>query len=226
MSKRNEMFDLSRNNVCLLIVDMQNEFMREEGYFCKEKGWPVDIFTDQIERCQLLKKAAKEAGCKVMYTATGYAPDGSDAFVSNHLIHPLIFLNQDGTPRKANAAVLKGSWGAEIIDEIKPDSEDYVIHKQRFNAFYQTELEMMLRCNNIKTLIICGIITEVCVESTVREAFIRDFDVIEVTDGVGSWEQDRHEASLKNMEFCYARLCDTETVLKMLKARKEKLGIK
>ena len=83
---------------------------------------------------------------------------------------PHIFLEPDGRPRKADAAVLKGSWGAQIIDELTPAQDEYVVHKQRFNAFYQTELELMLRCWHIDTLIVCGMITEVCVESTIREA--------------------------------------------------------
>ncbi len=225
MKTRNVEFDLSRNNVCLLLIDMQNEFLSKDGYFAVEKNWPVDAMKPQLENCVKLKAAAKAAGCKVMYTATGYAKDGSDAYVNNHSIHPLIFLNSDGSPRTADAAAIKDTWGAEIVPELAPDPEDYVVHKQRFNAFYQTELEMMLRCSGIKTLIVCGLITEVCVESTIREAFIRDFDVIEVSDGVASWSQKRHEASLENVEFSYGRVCDTETVLKMLEARKQKLGL-
>ncbi len=219
------MFDLSKGNTCLLIVDMQNEFLDKKGYFPTTQGWPVETFKGTIGNCVKLKEAAKASGCKVIYTATGYSPDGSDAYVSRHTILPTLFLEKDGRPRKANAAVLKGSWGAGIIPELTPDTDDYVVHKHRFNAFYQTELELMLRCWNIQTLIVCGIITEVCVESTVREAFIRDFDVLEISDAVGSWEEDKHEASLKAVDFSYGRVVDMPSILDMLAKRKAALGL-
>ncbi|MBQ9300964.1 MAG: cysteine hydrolase [Clostridia bacterium] len=219
------MFDLTQGGVCLLLIDMQNEFLSEKGYFAVKQGWPVETFRDKIDHCVALRKAARESGCKVIYTATGYAPDGSDAYVARHSILPLLFLEPDGRPRKPDAAVLQGSWGAQIIDELAPDASDYVVHKQRFNAFYQTELELMLRCWDIRTLIVCGMITEVCVESTIREAFIRDFDVLEVSDGVGSWSPERHEASLRAVNFSYGRVTDTASVLDMLAARRRALGL-
>lgn len=219
------MFDLTQGGVCLLLIDMQNEFLSEKGHFATRQGWPVSTFQERIRNCVALRNAARESGCKVMYTATGYAPDGSDAYVARHRILPTIFLEPDGRPRKADAAVLKGSWGAQIIDELTPAQDEYVVHKQRFNAFYQTELELMLRCWHIDTLIVCGMITEVCVESTIREAFVRDFDVLEVSDAVGSWSQARHEASLQAVDFSYGRVTDTVSVLELLSRRKQALGL-
>ena len=83
----------------------------------------------------------------------------------------------------------------------------------------------MLRCWHINTLIVCGMITEVCVESTIREAFVRDFDVLEVSDAVGSWSQSRHEASLQAVDFSYGRVTDTASVLQLLSRRKQALGL-
>ena len=211
------MFDLSRGGVCLLLIDMQNEFLSEKGYFAVHQGWPVAEFAGVTANCRRLLEAARAGGRSVMYTATGYAPDGSDAYVRCHRILPTLFLEKDGRPRKPDAAVIRGSWGAEIIDELRPRPEDYVVHKQLFNAFYQTELEMMLRCRGVNTLIVGGIITEVCVESTVREAFIRDFDVLEVSDAVGSWSRERHEASLRAVDFSYGRVIDTGLAVELLR---------
>ena len=122
------MFDLTQGGVCLLLIDMQNEFLSEKGYFATRQGWPVSTFQERIRNCVALRNAARESGCKVMYTATGYAPDGSDAYVARHRILPTIFLEPDGRPRKADAAVLKGSWGAQIIDELTPAQDEYVVH--------------------------------------------------------------------------------------------------
>ncbi len=214
------MFDLTDQNVCLLIIDMQNEFLSPNGYFALKQGWPVESFQGCITQCQKLHRAAQESGCRVIYTATGYSPDGSDSYVACHTILPTIFIEPDGRPRTTDAAVVKGSWGAQIIPELAPAGEDYVIHKRRFNAFYQTELEHMLRCWKVDTLLVCGMITEVCVESTIREAFVRGFDVLEVRDAVGSWNQQRHEASLQAVDFSFGRVIDTQTALELLAARR------
>lgn len=211
---------LDMSSTCLLIIDMQNDFLSPEGYFAKNQHWPVEAFRKTSDAIVQLRQAVKEAGGRVIYTATGYSPDGSDAYTRRHTILPSIFIEPDGQPRCHDSAVIKGSWGAEIIPALRPQGEDYVVHKRRFNAFYQTELEHMLRCWGIKTLIVTGVITEVCVESTVREAFIRDFDVLVDRDGVGSWDRDRHEASLVNMDFSYARVAEQTELLAMTGGRK------
>ena len=143
---------LDMRSTCLLIIDMQNDFLSPEGYFAVHQGWPVAYFDKTTEAIVRLRRAVKEAGGRVIYTATGYSPDGSDAYTSRHTILPSIFIEPDGRPRRHDSAVVKGSWGAEIIPALEPEGEDYVVHKRRFNAFYQTELEHMLRCWGIKTV--------------------------------------------------------------------------
>lgn len=212
-------WDFEMGSACLLIIDMQNDFLSPEGYFAVNQHWPVERFRKMMEDVARLRREVKQAGGRVIYTATGYSPDGSDAYTNRHRILPSIFIEPDGRPRQHSAAVTKGSWGAEIIPALAPEGDDYVVHKRRFNAFYQTELEHMLRCWNIKTLIVTGVITEVCVESTVREAFIRDFDVLVVREGVGSWSKERHEASLVNMDFSYARVVGGEELLEKVKSK-------
>lgn len=210
------MCDLTKNSVALIIIDMQNDFLDEKGYFAVKQNWPVSHFNEVKKNIKELKEAVVKSGCKVIYTATGYSPDGSDAYTRRHNILPSIFIEKDGKPREDDSAVIKGTWGADIISELAPSKNDYVVHKRRFNAFYQTELEHMLRCWDIKTVIVTGVITEVCVESTVREAFIRDFDVLVASDGVGSWSRERHEASLRNIDFAYGRVFTTKQLIEMV----------
>jgi ureidoacrylate peracid hydrolase len=209
-------FALDMPKTCLLVIDMQHDFVDPKGYFALKQGWPVGIFAEVAQNIRLLKAAVKTKGGRVIYTATGYSPDGSDAYTNRHSILPAIFIEPNGYPRPHNSAAIKGTWGADIIDGLLPDGEDYLVHKRRFDAFYQTELEHMLRCWGVTTLIVTGVTTEVCVETTVREAFVRDFDVLVASDGVGTWHKDRHEASLRAMDFSFARVAPTEDLLKSI----------
>jgi ureidoacrylate peracid hydrolase len=209
--------NIKNNETCLLIIDMQNDFLSEEGYFAQKKNWPVSQFKDLIGRIAKLKEAADQKGWRTIYTQTGYAPDGCDSYTRVHNLIPDIFMEgqtpEEEQKRDHHSVLIKGTWGADIIDELKPGEKDYVISKRRFSAFYQTDLEHMLRSWGIKNVVVTGIVTEVCVESTVREAFIRDFDVIVVEDGVSSWNKKRHDASIENMKFAYAKISDTKKMM-------------
>lgn len=215
------MLNLDFSTTALLIIDMQNDFLDSEGYFGATQKWPVESFKDVTQTIVRLKKTIDRTSIKSIYTATGYSPDGSDAYTARHSLLPRMFIESDGKPRKHGAVAIRDTWGSEIIESLKPNSSDYLVRKRRFNAFYQTELEHVLRCWNIKTLLVTGVITEVCVESTVREAFIRDFDVIIVSDGVGSWDQSRHEASLNNMSFAYSIVRKADEIIASLGGEKK-----
>ena len=214
-------FKLDFPGVCLVIIDMQHDFVDPEGYFAVNQGWPVEIFKNVTKNIGDLKEAVLGNGGKAIYTATGYSPDGSDAYTKRHRILPSIFIEPDGKPRKHTSAVIKDTWGAQIINALSPGPDDYVVHKRRFDAFYQTELEHMLRCWDIHTLIVTGVTTEVCVETTVREAFCRDFDVLVVSDGVGTWHKEKHDASLRAMGFSFARIVTTRELLDVISKQKE-----
>lgn len=205
---------LDPKTTALLIIDMQNDFLDDEGYFAKS-GWDISCCKQPIQSIIGLK-AAMPAEVKVIYTATGYAPDGSDAQVNLHEIVPLQFKNPGGVPREGRSVLLQGSWGSQIIDELKPAEGDYVVRKRRYDAFYQTDLEAVLRWWGIKTLVLTGVVTEVCVETTARSAFNRDFDVIVTRDCVGGWTQERHENSLKAIEFCIGAVMSSREVISAL----------
>lgn len=193
--------NINFEETCFVIIDMQNDFLHPDGYFAVKQNWPVEQMSGIAAQIAKVKEFVRGKGGKVFYTATGYSPDGCDAYTKRHVIMPTLFIEPDGKPRQHDAAVIKDTWGSAILDSLKPKENDVVVPKRRFNAFYNTELDMMLKCNNIKTVVFSGVITEVCVESSVREAFARDYDVIVLSDCVGSWSMERHEASLKSMAF-------------------------
>jgi ureidoacrylate peracid hydrolase len=107
----------------------------------------------------------------------------------------------------------KGSWGAEIHEAFPVDGADLVIRKHRYSAFHGTSLNMILRNLGIRALIITGAHTNVCVESTVRDAFMLDYHIIVPKDGVASIDVDLHQASLRNLDLYFALVSSCEVLV-------------
>jgi nicotinamidase-related amidase len=92
---------------------------------------------------------------------------------------------------------VEGTWGAEILPEVAPQPGDVVVKKWRSSAFVGTNLDMVLRCNDIKSIVVTGDVTQGCVESTARDAAFHDYYVVVLEDCVATYDRDLHEASLK-----------------------------
>ena len=197
---------LGLTDSALIVIDMQNDFCDMRGYY-SSVGWPIKSIRAIIPNIQKLAKIFRQFERPVIFTATIYEPDGADTPHKRHKILPKF-------ADRGNAALLvRNAWGAEIINELKPKSEDYVVKKRRFSAFYNTDLEIVLRSKEIKTLVLTGIITYVCVEHTARDAFIRDFDVIVVRDAVAGWDKKLHQNSLESMAWSCALIVDSDDIL-------------
>ncbi len=164
----------------LLIIDVQNDFLRRDGYFGR-RGLPVETLWPTIAATRTLRDRLPPQ-VKVIYTVQLYEPDGSDDIVRIHRVKPAALARSDG-----EIPCRRSGWGAEIVDELKPRSQDVVIAKRRFDAFYRTDLESMLRGAGINTILFAGVIADVCVESSLRSAFMRDFDVVLARDCVAGW---------------------------------------
>ena len=119
---------------------------------------------------------------------------------------------------------LEGTEEAKVYDEIKPLWGEKVVFKHRYSAFYNTDLEIVLRCLGVKDLVISGIMTNMCCESTAREAYYRDYRLFFLMDATGSVNEDLHLATLKNIAFGFAYVTDTEEILSCFKKiEKEKV---
>ncbi len=99
-----------------------------------------------------------------------------------------------------------GSWGWQIVDGLEPDDAELVVRKPRYDAFLHTSLEDDLRAKGIDTVAIGGVITNCCVDTTARSAFMRGFDVLVLEDCVGAFAQERdlHDAALRNLSLLFA----------------------
>jgi ureidoacrylate peracid hydrolase len=195
--------ELGRDNTALVVIDMQNSYCREGGRM-ERLGFDWPRLQAAEPGCIKLVAAARKAGVPVMYTQYVYQPDFKDGgFMVEELMPSL---------RDAGLCAL-GTWDADILDTLKPEPNDAVIQKNRPSAFYSTQFESMLSSMKIKNLVFCGVTTNMCVETTVRDACQRDFRCFVVKDAVGEVVDDRAEVALMTMGFFFARIMSTDEVL-------------
>jgi len=171
-------------STALLIIDMQRDFL-EPGGFGSALGSDVSLLRTAIGPCQTVLKAARERGLLVIHTREGHAPDLADcppAKLARGRLKTGI-----GDPGPMGRILVRGEKGHDIIPELYPIIGEPLVDKPGKGAFFGTDLESRLRNRGIRTLIVCGVTTEVCVTSTVREANDRGFECVVVADATGSY---------------------------------------
>ena len=178
----------------LVIIDMQRDFL-EPGGFGAALGNDVARLKAAVAPCREVLAAARGAGLLVIHTREGHRPDLSDA-------PPLKVERGDpamriGAPGPMGRILVRGEPGHDIIPELYPVAGEPVIDKPGKGAFYQTDLELMLKNRSIETLLVCGVTTEVCVNTTVREANDRGFRCVVISDCCASYFPDFHDMGLK-----------------------------
>jgi nicotinamidase-related amidase len=184
--------DLART--ALVIIDMQRDFI-EPGGFGETLGNDVSLLKAAIAPCKATLDAARAAGLLVVHTREGHRPDLSDAPKAKvERGEPSARI---GAPGPMGRILIRGEAGHDIIPELSPLPGEPVIDKPGKGAFYQTDLELMLRNRGIDTLLVCGVTTEVCVNTTVREANDRGYRCVVLADCCASYFPDFHEYGLK-----------------------------
>ena len=163
----------------LLVIDMQNDFVHDDGHCAKSFGRPmVTGFQSVIAPIAQLAGTARAAGVPVIYTKVVQLPDGS-------LASPL-WLADNLRYGFEPLQCMQGTWGWEILDELAPQPADLVVEKTRRSAFQGTNLENVLRARGIESLVVTGVAGSGCVLSTVRDAIERDYFTIVVKDCIAN----------------------------------------
>jgi nicotinamidase-related amidase len=177
----------------LVIIDMQRDFL-EPGGFGEALGNDVSRLAAAVEPCRAVLDAARRRGLLVIHTREGHRADLSDAPPAKvERGAPSLRI---GSPGPMGRILIRGEPGHDIIAALYPASGEPVIDKPGKGAFYQTELELMLRNRGIENLLVCGVTTEVCVNTTVREANDRGYRCVVLADCCASYFAHFHEAGL------------------------------
>jgi ureidoacrylate peracid hydrolase len=194
----------------LLIIDVQNDLVKAKGEpfngvskMAKSKG--------MIGKIARVIAAAHRAGMPVIYIGHVHREDNADVVptVTDFMLQGLV-----PPPR---AAMIEGTPGAQFVDEIKPEPGDHIIWKRRSNAFYNSDLELMLRSRGIDTVILTGAVTNGCVANTARGARERDLHVIVLSDCIACMMPEDDEYFIKKVFPGAGRVRTADEIISVLK---------
>jgi ureidoacrylate peracid hydrolase len=180
---------LDPGRTALLVIDMQNAFCHLEGTL-GISGVDTGPAREVVPRIASLVQGCREAELPVIWT------------VQQHLTRDRARSRKrlpSHTERRARVSALAGSWDAQIVDELAPLADDptFVVAKHRFGAFHQTRLEQLLRMLGSEALLVTGVTANACVETTIREAYLRDYDVVAVTDCIAPVRAEWYASALE-----------------------------
>lgn len=177
----------------LVVIDVQNDYCHPDGVFAAA-GLRVAGLEGLVERINALVAAARSGGRPVVWVRMEWPDDDS------------VGLLAERSPFLRERGLRRGTWGAEPVAGLDVRPGDHVVVKPRFSAFHRTSLDDLLARLAVDTLVMAGVRTDFCVESTVRDAFFRDLRVVVARDAVAGYVEELHAASLRLMGTVFAEV--------------------
>ena len=193
---------LAPAHTALLVVDVQNDFCSPDGMMSAE-GLDVGSAVATAERLEGFIASARRAGVLVVFVRSVLSSD------DNRYLSDVIL--EQATRRRAGSYTLRpvcveGSFGGDYYGDVRPAPGDPVVTKHRYSAFLRTDLETILRTAGIRTVVLAGVATNVCVETTARDAFMRDFYLVLCSDGTAAYSDAEHEATLTTIDRYFGQV--------------------
>lgn len=187
---------LKAKSSALLVIDMQRFFLNPESSTFACGGLAI------LPNIKSLIQIFRKKKLPVIYTAHVHKSPEMDGGIMSWWWEGMLI---EGTPQ------------TRVHPSIAPLAKEKIVYKHRYSAFYNTDLETTLRCLKITDLVVSGIMTNLCVESTVRDAYFRDYRVHFLLDATGTINEELHLAALKNIAFGFAYVTETEKIIRQLK---------
>lgn len=197
---------LDPSRAALIVIDMQNDFCAAGGMMSNE-GFDVSEAQRTAARLPALIAAARAAGVLVVFVRNVYSTSAEFSSGENKPANMYLsdsWLEQAARTRKGSytrrQVCASGSWEGDFYGDIRPFPGEPVVTKHRYSAFHNTDLDSILRAHGIRSIVLTGVATNVCVETTAREGFVRDYYVVFVADGTAAYSSDDHSATLRNID--------------------------
>ncbi len=204
VTNKKQLGRIDSETTALLVIDMQNDFIKEGAVL------EVPKIREQIPKIKKLIDTCRGLGMPIVYSRQVYRLDIA--------VRPLIL---DMFTLLDKKGLREGTEGAEIHKDLKPLPSDFIVNKMRFSAFYNTDLESILRNvrkrRAIDTVIICGTVTNICCESTARDAFERDFRVVFGSDITSAWSDEFQNLTLKTIDYAFGWVMSLDEIIIALK---------
>jgi ureidoacrylate peracid hydrolase len=202
-------------NFGLLVVDMQNGFVSKGGSY-DQLGMNTEEYRKIVPKTKELLDFCRANLIPVFFTEAIREPSGIDLLTRVHRLLPVTREERLKVP-----ICVRGTWDAKTIDEIKPADSDHVVIKRRDSAFQDTELRVWLQSEGINTLIICGVDTSICVETSLRDAFNIGYDVILISDATASGINKHYETTLERVRDYYGLVMTVERFFRIVNSLKK-----
>lgn len=191
--------NLEQKNAAIIVVDVQNDYCHPEGAIAKT-GNDVSAVKEMMPALHHLLASARAHQIPVVFLQTNHekATD-SEVWLSRF---------EDGV----NPICHTGSWGAEFF-EVAPQANEIIVKKHRYSGFIHTRLESVLQTLKIETLIMTGVSTNLCVESTARDGFMLDYRIVFLQDACAAFSQAEHNMTLQTVDTYFGMVSDTQAVM-------------
>jgi len=220
LATRPEPIEVTLGKSAVIVVDMQNAFASRGGLL-DLAGIDISGAGQVVGTIRSVLDGARRAGVQVVYLQTGYKPDlsngGGEASPNPRKETALCLMR--ARPELRGTLLVEGTWDFAIVDELKPQSGDLVILKTRYSGFAGTTLDSTLRVRDIRHLFFVGIATNVCVESTLRDAYFQEYWPALVTDGtMQAGPPAAQQATIFNVESFFGWTLTADSLLGSLQA--------
>lgn len=193
-------WDLVPKRTAVVVIDPQNDFLHQDGWY-GQQGIDISHMRRTIEPTKQLLTDARAKGVPIIWTRHG-SRDVEDG-------GPFMRLR----PFLKNGGLRQDTWGYQILDDLEPQKDDWYVDKTRLSAFFNSNLEGVLRALNAETVLMAGVLTNQCVAATSKDAMFRDFKPIVVEDCTGTTLPHLHEPAIEMMRVGWCEVRDLEATL-------------
>ncbi|PNH81414.1 pyrimidine utilization protein B [Vibrio diazotrophicus] len=207
-----EKLAIKPSETALIVVDMQNAYASKEGYL-DLAGFDVSGTGSVIENINKAIDVSRKAGIQIVFLQNGwdsnYVEAGGEGSPNWHKSNALKTMRKQS--ELSGRFLSKGGWDYELVDEIKPQQQDWIIPKTRYSGFFNTNLDTMLRSRGIRNLVFTGIATNVCVESTLRDGFHLEYFGVALSDATHqAGPRSAQDAALLNIQTFFGWVTTVE----------------
>jgi ureidoacrylate peracid hydrolase len=189
----------------LIVIDVQNDFCHSQGAFSKRNVDLSHVQKKAVPNLISFINKCRKSRLPIIFVRT----------IHSDWTNSPSWLGRMGGMVEKVPVCIPNSWGAEFY-EVKPQDSDYIVTKHRYSAFIGTDLNLILRSKGIETLLFSGTVTNICVETTARDGFNLDYNVILVEDCCGAYFPEEHASTMVNMSKYFGMVADSKTIMEMM----------
>ena len=190
----------------IIVLDPQNDFFSPKGKFYQAME-PVLSKNQVVSHLNELLEAGRSAGATIILVPLSFEENCPEAGPEPYGIMQ---------PVAQSKILIRGTWGAEVAETLTTNSADVIVHKNHISGFEGTDLEAQLRDRNIETVVLCGGLTDICVESTMREAYDKRFEVFTIKDATATIDLDKHEQTVNQNYLLFSKPLSTQEFIHII----------